>query len=166
MIMARWIDPRYFNTLIDAHVLDRTGGPQDADVGEILRLGAEGDVSLVLPYSVKHEIEHPNTPAYVKQRATGLSYTIQVDLTPGERELYQRVLQIIQGDAKPGKHARDARHLVESDKYGGGYFLTNDGRLLKKAAGIGKLLNMEIVTPAGFLEKYREAEAKWPRPSR
>ncbi len=146
--------------MIDANVLDRTGGPQDADVDEILRLGAEGNVRLVLPYSVKDEIERSNTPAYVKQRAADLGYSIQVDLTPGERDLYQRVLRIIQGDAKTGKHDRDAFHLFESQKYGCGHFVTNDKRLLAKAPEIGNLLNMEIVTPSGFLEKYREAEAK------
>ena len=112
---------------------------------------------------VKDEIEHPHTPSYVKERVAALRYSMPVSLTAPERELYQRILRIVQGDARPGKHDRDAFHLFESQKYGCSHFVTNDKRLLAKAPEIGKLLNMEIVTPPKFLEKYREAEAKWPR---
>ena len=121
--MAQRIDPRIFNTLLDAHVLDRTGGPDDAAVDEILGLD---ELTLILPHSVKSEIEHPNTPADVKRRALGLIYTLPVSLTPPEQELHQRVRTIVRGNAKPGKHDRDAFHLVEIHKHGGVYFITID----------------------------------------
>ncbi len=154
--MAQRIDPRFFNTLLDAHVLDRTGGPDDAVVDEILGLD---ELTLILPHSVKSEIEHPNTPADVKRRALGLIYTLPVSLTPPEQELHQRVRTIVRGNAKPGKHDRDAFHLVESHKHGGGYFITNDERLLTKRAELAQVLRrLKIVTPTEFLETYRRFE--------
>jgi hypothetical protein len=151
--MARRIDPRYVNNLIDAHVLDRTGGPQDTAVDLILELAAAGAMTVLLPHSVKTEIEHPNTPDDVKRRAIELIYTEPVQLTPQELALHQKIRNILRGKAKPGKHDRDAYHVVESAKYGG-YFITNDERLLRKAPEIADLLHIEIVTPLAFMNQY------------
>ena len=156
--MSRRIDPRYFNNLIDAHVLDRTVGPEDVVVDQILALVEEGKFTLLLPHSVKAEIEHRNTPADVKLRAAGLLFTEAVELTPNEEKLHQQVRKIMQGNAMPGKHDRDAYHVVESAKYGG-YFITNDNRILKKASEISSLLQLMIVTPTQFLDLYRQYEA-------
>ena len=153
--MPRRIDPRYCNTLIDAHVLDRGGSLDDADVDEILNLAEEGRITLLLPHSVKSEIEHPNTPPDVKRRAARLVYTRPVQLTPPEIDQHQQVRSILQGNAKPGKHDSDAYHVVESAKYGGGYFITNDSRILKMGPEIATLLKVVIVTPAKFLSLYR-----------
>jgi hypothetical protein len=119
MVMARGIDPRYVNNLIDAHVLDRTSGLQDAAVDQILELAAGGEITVLLPHSVKTEIEHPNTPEDVKRRAIALIYTEPVQLTPQELALHQKIRNILRGKAKPGKHDRDAYHVVESAKYRG-----------------------------------------------
>lgn len=62
------LDPRFGNNFIDANVLDRTGGPEDAAVEEILRLYWKDAFTLLLPYSVKAEIQHPQTPAKETQR--------------------------------------------------------------------------------------------------
>lgn len=156
--MARRVDPRIVNTFLDAHVLDRLGGLEDAVVEELLETGLDRGVVLHLPHSVKAEIEHPNTPADVKRRATSLIYSVPVQLTEGERKLHQKVRSIIQGNAKPGKHNADAFHLVESAKYGGGYFLTNDTRLLRKASEVAELLQIQILTPTEFLSILAEFE--------
>ena len=131
------------------------GSPDDSCVEEILSLADEGKFTLSLPHSVKSEIEHPNTPTYVKRRAANLSYTIPVQLTPPEIIQHQKVRSILQGNAKPGKHDRDAYHIVECAKCGGGYFITNDSRILQKGPEITTLLQMVIVTPAKFLSLYR-----------
>lgn len=149
--MARRIDPRIFNTFLDAHILDRMSSPEDAVVDELLETGFDRGVLLHLPHSVKAEIEHRNTPADVKRRAAGLIYSEPVQLTENERQLHRRVRSIVQGNAKPGKHDADAFHVVESDKHGGGYFLTNDTRLLKKASELAELLQIQIVTPTELL---------------
>jgi len=131
---------------------------EDAVVDELLEIAFELRIMLHLTYSVKDEIAHPNTPADVKKRAQRLIYSVPVQLTQGEKELHQKVREIVQGNAKAGKHDADAFHLVESQKYGAGHFLTNDKRLLKKKAAIGNLLNMEIVTPTEFLAVLKKFE--------
>lgn len=45
-------------------------------------------------------------------------------------------------------------HLFESAKYGGRHFITNDGRLLKKAPEIWALLQIKVLKPSEFLASY------------
>lgn len=156
--MARKIDPRYSHTFVDVPVLHRKDDAEDAVVDELLETAFERRLMLHLTYSVKDEIAHPNTPADVKKRAQRFIYSVPVQLTQEEKELHQKVREIVQGNAKAGKHDADAFHLVESQKYGAGHFLTNDKRLLKKKAEIGNLLNMEIVTPTEFLAVLKKFE--------
>ncbi len=146
------LDPRVGNSFIDANVLNQTGGPEDAAVREILRL-RWGTFTVLLPHSVKAEIAHVNTPAEVKQRATEFIYSMPVQLTPAERATHDKIRALIQGNAKPGQHDRDAFHLVESAKYGR-HFITNDGRLLKKAEQIWELLHLKVLKPSEFLAAY------------
>jgi hypothetical protein len=155
------IDPHYGNNFIDANVLDRTGSREDATVHEILRLRDAGAFTLLLPYSVKAEIEHPNTPADVKRRAASFIYSLPLELTEPERATHDRMRAVIQGNAQPGQHLRDAFHLVESAKYGR-HFITNDGRLLKKADAIWDMLLLRVLKPSAFLDAYRRAVAKRP----
>ncbi len=150
--MAKRIDPRYFNTLIDANVLDRLGDADDEAVDEMLSLHGNGKITLMLPHSVKHEIEDPNTPAEVKARAMRIIYTDPVTLTPNEVELHRRMRDLMQGNALPGTHDRDAYHVVEAGKYGG-YFVTRDARLLKKGREVHAL---EVVSPTEFMRMYRK----------
>jgi predicted nucleic acid-binding protein len=157
--MAHRIDPRYCDSLIDANVLDRLGSSEDAIVDDILALEERGKIALLLPHSVKAEIEHPKTPAPVKKRAAEIIYTKQVSLTQPELTLHVQVRSLVQGNAKPGKHDRDAYHLVEAAKYGG-YFITRDERLIRKREEIAQLLGQSfaIVTPTEFLELYKQYE--------
>ena len=151
-------DPRKGNNFIDANVLDRTGGPEDAAVDEILRLYMEGDeFTLLLPYSVKDEIAHPNTPAKVKERAALFVFSQPVSLIDKELALHERIRELIRGNAASGQHDKDAFHLVESHKYGARFFITNDKRLLKKSDEILEALTLKVVTPPKFLEAYRSA---------
>ncbi len=155
------LDPRYGNNFIDANVLDRTSGPEILAVDEILQLRDEGAITVLLPYSVKAEIEHPNTPAEVKRRAEGFSFSIPVELTAEELATHDKIRVLIQGNAKPGQHAKDAFHLVESAKYGGRFFITNDEHLLKRADEIGNMLpHLRVLKPTGFLEAYHQARVR------
>lgn len=159
-VMPRKIDPRLFNTFIDVPVLHRKEDVEDEVVEEILRTAFDRGVVLHLTHSVKDEIAHANTPSEVKSRAQGLIYSIPVQLTVAEQELHRRVQDVIRGNAKAGKHDADAFHLVESDKHGGGHFLTNDKRLLRKNTGLSHLLQIEIVTPTEFLNVLKNFEAQ------
>jgi len=106
-----------------------------------------------LPYSVKAEIQHPQTPAEVKQKAALLLFSMPVQLTGPELATHEKIRVLIQGNAKPGQHDKDAFHLVESAKYGR-HFITNDGRLLKKAAEIWEQLQLKVIKPSDFLAAY------------
>jgi len=85
------LDPCYGNNFIDANVLDRTGGPEDAAVDKILRLRDEGAFTVLLPDSVKAEIEHRNTPREVKRRAEGFIFSIPVELTAPELATHDKI---------------------------------------------------------------------------
>ena len=158
-IVGPMLDPRYGNNFIDANVLNRRGDAEDVAVDEILRLRDEGAFTLLLPYSVKAEIEHPNTPDEVKRRAAPFIYSMPVELTQPELTTHEKIRVLVQGNARAGQHARDAFHLVESAKYGR-HFITNDGRLLKKANDIWKLLLLRVLKPSEFLESVHQAKAR------
>ncbi len=93
-------------------------------------LANNGKINLLIPYSVKYEIEHPNTPTDVKLKASKLIYSIEVRLTGNIIRTHQQVQKILQGNCLEGKHKKDAFHVVESEKCGGKFFITKDKRLL------------------------------------
>ena len=159
--MSRFVDPRYHPSCIDAMILDRRGDSEDQVVEEILALAEDLRISLYIPHSVKSEIEHPNTPAETKQRASGLLFTNPVTLTERETQTVLKIQAMLQGNAQPGKHHRDAFHVVEAAKYGS-YFITNDGRILKNRGALTEILGVDVVTPTEFLERFRDAERRCP----
>ena len=157
------IDPRYGNNFLDCNALDRTEPIEDAAMDEILKLHDEPDnFTLLLPYSVKAEIEHPNTPLAKKRLAQNFVFSMEVQLTAPELALLERVRAVIQGNAKPGRHHKDAFHLVESAKYGR-HFITKDVRLLKKASEIWELLHLRVLRPSEFLAAYNASVQRDPR---
>jgi hypothetical protein len=44
-------------------------------------------------------------------------YTIETDLTPGERAQKAEIHRILTGNGNPEKHAADAAHVFEAGKY-------------------------------------------------
>jgi predicted nucleic acid-binding protein len=146
---------RIGNNFIDANVLDRNGGPEGEAVDAIFELIEKDELrTLLLPHSVKAEIEHPSTPAEVKRRARQLIYSEPVELIDDELATHQKIRTLIQGNATPGQHDKDAFRLVESAKYGGRHFITNDRRLLKKADEIWDALYLKVLKPSEFLAAY------------
>jgi hypothetical protein len=148
------LDPKFGNNFIDANALDHTGGPEDKAIDKILALAEDGRFTLLLPHSVKREIENPNTPSEVRRRASGLIYSIPVNLTAQENATHKKIRHLIQGNSLPGKHDQDAFHLVESAKNGGRHFITNDQRLLKKGLEIWKALQIRVLAASEFVENY------------
>ena len=144
------------HNFLDSNALDCHGGPEEDAMTELLGLREQGTISLLLPYSVKAEIEHPNTPHCVKERAGLLIYSCPTELTESELEKHRWIRALLQGNADEGKHGKDAFHLVESAKYGGRRFLTNDKRVLRKAEEIRKSLGMLVLSPSNFLERFYE----------
>ncbi len=78
--MPRRVDPRYYNNVIDASILDRLEDGHDEAVGAMLALYRGNMVLFQLPYSVKAEIDHPHTPIEVKDRAREFVFTEPVTL--------------------------------------------------------------------------------------
>jgi hypothetical protein len=129
--MGRRIDSRIHNDFLNANFCNDTANSVEGSaMSEILDLAQRGEPSLVLPFSVKAELEHPNTPPEIKRAASGMIHILRVELTPNELAIRSKLLILIQGNAKPGKHHGDVFHLFEAEKYGGGYFITKDRRLL------------------------------------
>ncbi len=161
--MPRRVDPRYYNNVIDTNILDRLEDGHDEAVDAILAL-SRGTGMFQLPYSVKAEIDHPHTPTEVKERAREFIFTEPVTLTANEHALHAEVRELIRGNAAPGQHDQDAFHLFEAEKYGGGYFVTRDRRLLRKRAEIERLLGLIVLAPTEFMSVYQEFEADERRP--
>ncbi|MGA2366183.1 MAG: hypothetical protein ABSG12_11920, partial [Steroidobacteraceae bacterium] len=153
------LHPSIGNNFIDANALDHTGGPEDAAIARILALADDGQLTLLLPYSVKAEIDHPNTPSEVKRLASRLIYSVRVQLTDSEKATHKRIRELIQGKALSDQHANDAFHLVESAKNGGRHFITNDKRLLKFAPQIWEQLLIRVLTASEFINDYYSAAA-------
>ena len=154
--MHRPLDPRIVNVTLDANAFDRQGGPEDAQVDRLLELWNSEQIRLVVPASVRTETLNPRTPASIRDLILQQIHTLTVEQSPGERDLYLRVREILQGNATPGKHDSDARHVVEAAKYGG-YFITHDRRIhVTKRDELEAILptSFWIVTLAEFLQIY------------
>ena len=154
--MRRVIDPRYFNSLIDANVLDRLGEGHDDAVDEMIELCEEGQINVFLPHSVRAEINHPRTPADVRARARYFLFTEPVQLNADEQALHDEIRTLVQGNANPRRHDNDAFHVVEAYKYGAGYFITRDQRLLRLSADLERRLGTRVVSPTEFIAIYRD----------
>ncbi len=149
------INPWITNNFIDSCAFDPKYDPEDQASIEIFRLHQEQDLELQIAHSNQKEIEHPNTPSWVKEEALSLIFTIEVSLTENERVLHKKILSTLAGSGKPENMAQDAKHIFEAQKYGS-YFVTTDARLLKKAPSIKKFCNVEILKPSKFLQLLQQ----------
>jgi len=121
---------------------------------EIFQLREKGDLNILVAHSTQKEVEHPNTPEWVKKEAGNLVYTMEVGLNPNEGKMFRRIHEILTGDGKLENVVQDAQHIFEAQKYGS-YFVTTDDRLLKKADDIRQACRVEIKLPSEFLEIVR-----------
>jgi len=116
--VARFIDPFYSNTFLDANILNELAGEHGDAVKEILRVYDEEQITLLLPYSVQAELEEPEAPVVVRDVARTYIYSVEVQLTQGERAIYARLLQEVTGNAQPKNIERDLFHVFEAHKNG------------------------------------------------
>jgi hypothetical protein len=155
--MGRFINPFYFNNLIDANIVDHIVAGICGPIRQILQLYAAGEIQLIIPHSVRAELLSDKTPAEVRAVTNDFNFTEPVGLTPGELIQRDRLLQRARGNAKLKNIAADLSHVAEAAKYGG-YFITLDERLLKRAAIISDVIGVEVVTPELFLKRVAEAK--------
>jgi hypothetical protein len=150
MPMNPWIT----NSFLDSCAFDPKYHPEDQAATELFRLHQVEGLGIRLAHSNQKEVDHLNTPAWVKRKAAGLIYTTQVTLTPDERSRLGKIHAILTGSGKPENVEDDARHIFEAQKYGS-YFVTTDERPLKRADEIRTECGVEILRPSQFLELVR-----------
>lgn len=146
MPMNPWIT----NSFLDSCAFDPKYHPEDQAATELFRLHEKEGLGILLAHSNQREVDHPNTPAWVKTKAAGLIYTTSVTLTPDEKSRLRKIHAILTGDGKPENAEDDARHIFQAQKYGS-YFVTTDERLLKRADEIRAECGVEILRPTQFL---------------
>jgi hypothetical protein len=137
--------PRYTHTFIDSCAFD-PGGMEEVASRRIL----EKWPNVIVAHSVQKELDHPNTPDDVKRMGEALVFTIETDLSPELLKKRDEIRTLIQGNAKPGQHKGDADHLFELYKYGGGYFVTTDARLLSNSDTLFRNYFITTIKPTEY----------------
>lgn len=137
--------PRYTHTFIDSCAFD-PGGMEEAASRRVLKKWP----NVIVAHSVQKELYHPNTPEDVKRMGNELVYTIESELTPELMRKRDEIRTLIQGNAKPGKHKGDADHLFELYKFGGGYFVTTDTRLLSHSDALFRKYFITTIKPTEY----------------
>jgi len=150
-------DPRKTNTFVDTCAFDPKVVPEHSAAQKIRAIRHAGNISIVLAHSNQKEIEHPNTPGDVKAEAADMNHTIATPLTPAEHKRRDLVHQTMTGDGNPGKYEADAHHIFEAGKYGGGYFVTTDRRILSRKPQLETVSGAIIVRPSEWLAIYHGA---------
>lgn len=106
--------------------------------------------NIIVAHSVQKELDHPNTPEDIRQLSMGFSYTCESELTQDEIKKRNEIRVLIQGNALPGRHKNDADHLFELFKYGGGYFVTTDNRLLSHSETLFREYFITTIRPSEY----------------
>ena len=145
------ISPLLVTSFIDSCAFDPKYEPETSAANQLHKLSDEGTLQRQIACSTQKEREHPNTPAWVKKQGQSLVDTIEVGMTPYERELLRDVHAILTGNGRSETFAQDARHVFEAQKYGG-YFVTTDKRIIDKAQELQHRCGVEILLPSQFLK--------------
>jgi len=137
--------PQYTHTFMDSCAFS----PEEEEEPASRRI-LEKCPNIIVAHSVQKELDHPNTPEDIRQLSKAFIYTIEGDLTQEEIERRNEIRMLIQGNAAPGRHKNDADHLFELSKYGGGYFVTTDRRLLKHSETLFARYFITTIKPSEY----------------
>lgn len=152
----RALSPLIVSSFIDSCAFDPKYEPEASAAVEIFKLSESEEFGLEIAHSTQKEIEHPNTPDWVKKQATGLIYTIGVQLiTPNEKKLLNDIEVILAGNGKIENIKQDAKHVFEATKYGH-YFITTDKRILSRAQELRDRSGVNVLLPSTFLESLKK----------
>ena len=155
----RALSPLIVNSFIDSCAFDPKYEPEASASVEILKLSEGGNFGLEIAHSTQKEIEHPNTPHWVKEQAGGLIYSISVQLTPNEKKLLSDIEVILVGNGKIENIKQDAWHVFEAAKYGH-YFITTDKRILARATALRDRSGVNVLLPSEFLASLKKCLAE------
>ena len=150
----RPLDPRRVNISVDGNVFNR-GQSAEADrlIDRLEALEAAGSINFVMAGGVRDEMLDPATPAIKQGAAMGKIFNLRPSRNEEQQRARRVVATILQGNAKPETHAADASHLSEAAETGCGYFITADGRILRKRDELAAALppSLQIVPLDEFL---------------
>jgi hypothetical protein len=95
-------------------------------------------------------------PSEVQGAVLPQIYNLRPGLNAAQQDVRQRVEVILQGSAKPGKHAADASHISEAAETGCAYFITEDARILDKRTELRGVIppTLEIVSLMEFFDVF------------
>lgn len=144
-------NPRIKNNFLDSCAFDPKYAPENEASLEIFQLYESGEIVLIVAHSSQKEIDHPNTPVWVKREAQAMNYTIETSLTDGERQQKSIILNLLTGNGITKNMEKDAENVFEASKYCG-YFITTDKRILKKKQELERTCSATIVKPTELLE--------------
>ena len=142
---------------LDANALDRKTPSRSVLVDRFEALVASGAVELRVGAGVQAEVAHPATPGTLLRGLPTTEPRPFRPLTAAEHIARIRVRAMVQGNARAGKHERDAAHLSEAAEAGCRYFITYDGRVLGKRddlQGFALPVTLRIVTLEEFLRLW------------
>ena len=151
----RALSPLIVNSFIDSCAFDPKYEPETSASSEIFNLSEVEHFGLQIAHSTQKEIEHPNTPDWVKVRAGELIYSINVPLTPNEKTLLNDIEGILAGNGKIENIKQDAWHVFEATKYGH-YFITTDKRILARAKALLDRSGLNVWLPSEFLASLKQ----------
>ena len=139
---------------LDANVLDETGAEHHLLLARVEALLARRGMAVFWPSGVKTEMLHPKAPAAIQAIAQAAVPDRPKRLSPRQEIDRIRVRAILRGDGRAGKHDADALHLSEAAEAGCRYFLTRDGKILRKRDTLRLALPsvLRILTPTEFTD--------------
>ena len=150
----RALSPLIVSSFIDSCAFDPKYEPEASASSEIFKLSEGENFVLEIAHSTQKEIEHPNTPDWVKALAGGLGYSINVPLTPNEKTLLNDIEVMLAGGGKIENIKQDAWHVFEAAKYGH-YFITTDKRILARATALLDRSDLNVWLPSEFLASLK-----------
>jgi hypothetical protein len=156
-MISRWI----CNIASNANAFDKVGGPHDALIDRFEALSMDGSLTLVVPGGVRDEVEHPNTPPWIKSIVADKIFNLRPGLNQSRRASRLRVEEILRGNAKPGHHAADASHVSEAAEIACPYFIIQDKRILAKREELRRVLG--AVPAIMALEELFEILGQFPQ---
>jgi hypothetical protein len=143
------ISPWATNSMLDSCAFDPKYSPEHECALELHRLFSENDLPLLIAHSTKKELEHPNTPRWVKAEAAARINSLKTTRTAGELSQLKQIHTILTGNGRPEKYLQDAEHVFEANKYGS-YFVTTDRRILVKSEDLSEVVAVKILLPSEF----------------
>lgn len=152
------LNPFIANIFLDSCAFDPKYHPEDSASMDLYQLYERGELILHIAHSTQKEIEHSNTPLWVKQEANTFISTFKGQLIEEEAKRKKEILNILAGNGNPERMRSDAEHVFEASKYGS-YFVTTDARILKKQAELHQLCGVIILKPSEIMEIIRRYKA-------